>query len=324
MPAADALTERTTIDVPEGARVVVASDLFLSPEASPAAESATLALALAIGKISGPGALIIAGNLFELPLAEASGGKPPAEATLAKAIHDSLAAHPRLAAGLQEFLAAPKRRVVLLPGTRDRAICYDPGARAAVAEHGFEVALSADLAVATNGCLRHVLVEPGWRYDPVNAYADPTDPRDTPLGHHAVTELFPALRSRKSGWLEGIDRLTDQAGMPRFVTSRLMYRRLGRYVWWLLLPTIVVILIRIPFYWANSSQRIRGVDHVLRDVIATLAIELVVVGVLLAIVNRRVWAGAGSALLGPPGSRANDEARDCARRLVAEGFAGVV
>ncbi|MGH9169902.1 MAG: phosphatidylglycerol lysyltransferase domain-containing protein [Acidimicrobiales bacterium] len=321
---ASAITPRAEIDVPPGSKVVVASDLFLSGEASPAAESATLALAGAIAQIEGPGALVIAGNLFELPVAAGTATRGSSGYTPAQAINASMAAHPRLSSALAKFLQGRSRRVVLLPGTRDRAICYDAGAIAAVAEHGFEVALSADLSVATDHGRRQVIVEPGWRYDPVNAYADPTDPRDTPLGHHAVTDLFPALRARKPGWLEGIDRLADQAGMPRFVTSRLMYRRIGRYAWWLVLPTLVAILAGIPFYWTGVSHRLRGADHVLRDVIATLAVELVVMAVLLAIVNRRLWLGAGSALLGPPGSRANDEARDAARRLVSEGFAGVI
>ena len=35
-------------------------------------------------------------------------------------------------------------------------------------------------------------------------------------------------------WLEGLDRLSDPSALSRFVTSRVLYRRFGRYAWWLL------------------------------------------------------------------------------------------
>jgi lysylphosphatidylglycerol synthetase-like protein (DUF2156 family) len=307
--------------------VIVASDLFLGSQPTSASKSATRALAKAVAAVEGPGALVIAGNFFELgiPRADAAptpSGELPSSSTRPSAALD---AHHDLAGCLGTFLAAPCRRVILLPGTRDRAICYDASTVAEIRARGFEVALSVHLNIATATGTRRVLVEPGWQYDPINAYADPTDPRDTPLGHHAVADLFPALKSTKSGWLEGIDRLADQAGLPRFVASRLTYRRLGRYAWWLLLPIAVAVLARLPELWLfGVPSRLRGVAQPLRDVAISLALELVAVAVLLAVVNRRVWLGPGSALLGPAGNRANDRARDAARVLVEEGYAGLV
>ncbi|MGC9962626.1 MAG: phosphatidylglycerol lysyltransferase domain-containing protein [Acidimicrobiales bacterium] len=300
-----------SVAVPLGGRVVIAGDLFLSASPTPASASAARELAQAVSGVSGPGALLVAGNLFEL------GEAPGAEMAA------SLQAHPELSDVVRAFLGAGDHRVVLLPGTRDRAICYDPATMAELAAAGIEVALSADLEVETASGTQRVRVEPGWRYDPLNAFADPTDPRDTPLGHHAITELFPSLSATRTGWLEGIDRLADPAGMPRFVTSRLMYRRLGRYAWWLLVPIVVAVLARIPEV-ALFGDRLHDVARTLRDVAITLALELVVIGILLAVVNHRVWAGPGSVLLGPPGDRANDKARDAARKLVDEGYAGLV
>jgi lysylphosphatidylglycerol synthetase-like protein (DUF2156 family) len=301
-----------TVDVPLGGRVVVASDLFLSASPTSASTSASRELARAIISISGPAALVIAGNLFELSEA-------------IDTVKASLHAHRELAAALESWCRQEDRRVILLPGTRDRAICYDPAIMASIARSGFEVALSVDLVIETAEGPRRVRVEPGWHYDPINAYADPTDPRDTPLGHHAVAELFPALKSSKTGWLEGIDRLADPAGLPRFVTSRLMYRRLGRYAWWLLVPIAAAVLARIPeFALFGVHRRLYGDAAVVRDIAFSLAFEFIAVAVLLAFVNHRVWAGAGSALLGPPGDRANDSARDAARRLVASSYSGLV
>jgi lysylphosphatidylglycerol synthetase-like protein (DUF2156 family) len=303
----------TAVDVPMGGRAVVASDLFLSASPTSASTSASQELARAISSIAGPAALVIAGNLFEIP----EDAVDPVKA--------SLLAHEELATALATWCGQAHRRVILLPGTRDRAICYDAAVMASVAGCGFEVALSVDLAIETSAGIRLVRVEPGWSYDPINAYGDPTDPRDTPLGHHAVSELFPALKTTKSGWLEGIDRLADPAGLPRFVASRLMYRRLGRYASWLLVPLAVALLVRLPeLALFGVHTRLHDYEHALRDIVFSLAFELIAVAVVLAVVNHRVWAGPGSALLGPPGDRANDAARDAARGLVASGYAGLV
>lgn len=302
-----------TVDVPVGARVIVASDLFLAPVPTPASTAATRELAQALATVVGPGALVVAGNLFELDEASAVG---PCEA---------LEAHGELAATLAQFKEAPDRRLIILPGSRDRAICYDPQAAADVRAHGFEIALSAQLAVRTGGGVRLVHVEPGWRYDPRNRFADPTDPHDTPLGHHAAVELFPALAASRSGWLEGIDRLQDPAGLPRFVASRLAYRRLGRYAWWLLIPFAGVVLARLPELWLfGVPSHLHGLFRPMLEIGFTLLAELLIVAVLLAVVNHRVWTGPASAFLGPPGDRANDAARDAARELVAGGCAGLV
>ncbi|HXY42621.1 MAG TPA: phosphatidylglycerol lysyltransferase domain-containing protein [Acidimicrobiales bacterium] len=299
----------TPVAVPLGGRVVVAGDLFLTAFPTRTSAAASRELARAIEGITGPGVLVVAGNLFEL-------SNQPAEELRA-----ALRAHSTLAEVVKAWGRQDDHRVILLPGTRDRAICYDPATMASAAAAGFEVALSVDLGVETASGRQLVRVEPGWRFDPLNSFADPTDPRDTPLGHHAVYDLFPAIKSAKTGWLEGIDRLADPAGLPRFVTSRLMYRRFGRYGWLLLLPIAVAVLARIPEVALFGSLHIA---HDLRDVTISLALGLLAVAVLLAVVNHRVWAGPGSALLGPPGDHANDSARDAARSLVAEGYAGLV
>ena len=311
MAPQDCTLSCTSVAVPAGGRVVVAGDLFLTATPTLASTSASCELARAVAEITGPGALVVAGNLFEFA------DHPDDE------LAGSLRAHGELAEVLSGWMHSGDHRIILLPGTRDRAICYDPPTMAAVAAWGVEVAISADLNIETNAGVRQVRVEPGWRYDPLNAYGDPPTRADTPLGQHAITELFPAFKATKSGWLDGIDRLADPAGLPRFVTSRLTYRRLGRYVWWLLIPIAVALLARLPEV-ALFGERLHAVAHTLRDVAISLALELVAIAVLLGVVNHRVWAGPGSALLGTPGDRANDSARDAARQLVAEGYAGLV
>jgi len=249
-----------TVAVPFGGRVVVAGDLFLGPVPTAASLAACKELATATRRITGPGALVVAGNLFEL------GGRP------AEDLAATFSGHPELCELTSGWLREPGHRLVVLPGTRDRAICYEPATMARLAELGIEVALSAEVVAETASGPRRVRVEPGWRYDPLNAYADPTDPRDTPLGHHAFADVFPTLTSTKQGWLEGIDRLADPAGLPRFVTSRLMYRRLGRYAWWLLVPIAVAVLARIPEAELFGG-RLHSDWRTLRDVAVSLVLR---------------------------------------------------
>ena len=56
----------TRIDVPLGRRVMVVSDLLLTPDATPSTLALTTELARALDTWDGPGILIIAGNLFDL------------------------------------------------------------------------------------------------------------------------------------------------------------------------------------------------------------------------------------------------------------------
>ncbi|MHB1987564.1 MAG: phosphatidylglycerol lysyltransferase domain-containing protein [Acidimicrobiales bacterium] len=319
--------DNVRVDLPIGGRAIVASDLFLSDVPTPSSLQAATSLAGALAAIEGSGAFVVAGNCFELTPqpADAPGGAPAAPVT----VESALAAHPEFCAALTAFLAgagdACCRRVIFLPGVRDRAICYDAAASAPLEELGCELALSAEIEVTTGAAQKKVRIEPGWSYDPRSSFGDPTDPRDTPLGHHAFTELFPALRSSRTGWLEGIERLQDPAGLPRFVASRLMYRRLGKYAWWLLVPAAAVVLGRLPGLWLfGVSNHLRAVNHLLIDLVVTLLLEFVAAAVVLAVINFRLWAGAGNALLGPPAERANDSAREAARAFVTNGGGGLV
>ena len=56
----------TRVDVPLGRRVMVVSDLLLTPDATPSSLAVTAELARALDTWDGPGVLIIAGNLFDL------------------------------------------------------------------------------------------------------------------------------------------------------------------------------------------------------------------------------------------------------------------
>lgn len=349
------------------AQTLVVSDLFLDPLPSTASLASAGEVARLLRGVDGPAVLLIAGNLFDLvpyererdpserastcepasPAPYLSSGPPPSGhdrddlvrssdrpcgldaggCDLAAAICGALEAHGALREALAGFLGGKDRRAVLLPGTRDRAVVYDDAAGTAARAAGFELALSAELAIATDEGERLILVEPGWRYDERNAFGDVTNPHDTPLGHHVLAELFPAMRaSSKSRWLSGIDRLADQASLPRFVASRFTYRKLAHWGWLLLaIPFVTLAADRLPAFWLYGvPRRLHHVAPRLVALDATLAIELVIIAIALWWVNRRLWRAIGRSILGRGGLRANDAARDSARELVEEGLSGLI
>src|SRR5579862_5152817 len=121
MPDTPRPAEAAELDLPIGSRVIVLSDLFLGAAATEASSSASLEVARALDGFEGPGAVIVAGNLFDLLGNQL---RDPGEA---------LAAHPELAPAFRRFHAEDHcRHLVVLPGSRDRAILYDPVAQQAV------------------------------------------------------------------------------------------------------------------------------------------------------------------------------------------------
>ena len=126
---------------------------------------------------------------------------------------------------------------------------------------------------------------------------------------------------------------------PRFVVSRILYRRLGRYVWWLMVPFLVVLALRLGITALIMGRAGNGLPgKALRhahsadfgDQVA-VAILVVVVGmavlaVVLWLLSRRVWSALGGGALEAAHHQAaaNDVARDGARRLLGHGYAGLV
>jgi lysylphosphatidylglycerol synthetase-like protein (DUF2156 family) len=306
--------EVSSLHLPLGSRVLVMSDLFLGPDATDASLSATREVAVALGGFEGPAAAIFAGNLFDLV------GNDSTDAEAA------LAAHPDVEPAIARFLSgAPNRHVIVLPGNRDRAMLLDPKVRATVEGHGATITLALDLKLETVNGTRLVHVDPGWRWDERNAFVDPYNPADTPLGYHVVNEVFPRIRSARSSWLAGIDRLADQTSLPRFVGSRFIYRRVARFLWWLLIPVAAALVVRLTYLWAATQHgRTHNITSLLLIGAGTLIGEILVVGAALLYLNHRAWRSVGEPMLGLPGIRANDAARDAARELVAGGAAGLI
>lgn len=333
--------EALSLEVDVGRRVLVAANLLLGPEATPSSTWAAGSLARALETWSGPGTLVVAGNLVDLSGIDAPNGPAPPDGTPPPAarrrVKDALAAHPRLADALRGFAAADDRRVVVVPGRRDAAL-IEPDTWSALGSLGAARATHVELRCATAAGIRRVLVDaaPAAAGEPFGA-GTPHDRRPT----SAAAALVPAP-DPDAAWQHGLDRLTDPGRAHRFLTSRLLYRRFARLAWWLLLPFAVAVALRLPGSSSFLEHLVRGHAGIRarqagwgpRLAVAGLvsAAELLALVAVLGWLSRQAWRTLGGGRLGglfdeeasSPGATANDAGRDAARGLAAEGWAGMI
>lgn len=289
------------VTVPVGQRVLLASDLHLGGAATPASEQSSTELARALESWSGPGTVILAGDMFEL-VAERHGD--PSRA---------LNAHPRLASALRAFSSVPGRRLLLLTGATDRCVAdNDAAVRTIERQLGAQVAAAADLEIATGSGSRRVRVE----HAPAALDAESGGPR--------------LNRKVTAPWLEGIEHVADQREVPGFLASRLAYRRLGRRAWWLALPFAAVLALRALLVLLGLIGT-QGADRWLAHWtlhagllgIAAIA-DLALVATTFVFTMRRAWQAFSE--LDPEVDAGSPNARGRARAeaLAAQGYAGVV
>ena len=196
------------IHVPAGGRVLAASDIHLGGHGS---HRPVEDLTAAIERTSGPGVLVLAGDVLELVAGDL------------RDVRTILDEEGRLTAAVRAFAACEGRRVVYLLGNHDSRLAWDTGAAAAVTEaFCCELALALELKIDTGQGVRRVQVEHGHRLDSANSYIDPRDPLDVPLGTRVVQQLTPAIH--KYAYFNDADSLPDPLSFPRFIASRLAYR----------------------------------------------------------------------------------------------------
>lgn len=321
-------TEPTVVRVGLGQRAMVVGDLLLPANATAWSSALAGDLATTLDRWVGPGTVVVCGNLFAGERGPDGDGGGAA-----------LAAHPALAGAVRRFAAGGGRRVIVLPGWRDPQVATDPATVTELYALGAEVAAAVELQLASATGERRVLVRPGHPPEGVDRWA----------------RCEAADAAGGPPWLSGIDRLEDPAASARFVTSRTLYRRLGRVVWVPpLLALVAAVALRLTpvFHWMEHLVRTTGVPR--RALVhayvaswpARLGYTLAVVAVLeglaalaVTVVSRRAWRAAGGGDLPPPwgrhpavaepspaGALAIDgvDAHDEARALVGAGWAGLV
>jgi lysylphosphatidylglycerol synthetase-like protein (DUF2156 family) len=300
-----------------GRRVEVIGDLLLPTEPSASSSAVSRDIARRLEEWQGPGILIVCGRLV-------AQGCPEGSALQA------LDNHADLTAALSAFAARPDSSVlvVMAPGSRDSELV------GALTGFGVRVVGGVDLQCETGSGPRTVLVRTGS----MRADANPIDatPRDD------------------RPWLVGMERLDDPLESRRFVTSRLLYRRLRRYLW---APPLALAAVALAL---RIEWIVDGLGHLFRSprqqdalqraynaswfsrfmVTVVIAVALLaVLAVVVAITSRGIWRALGGEGLPAPWARERsaagpiahaqleidgEDALDMTRRAVENGAAGVI
>ncbi len=300
-----------------GRRVEIIGDLLLPPEPNASSRAACRDIARRLEEWQGPGIVILCGRLV-------APGCPHREEKHA------LDGHPELTAALEDFAARADSRVIVVASAED-----DPEVTSALVRRGVAVRDQVDLRCETGAGPRTVLVRAGTMKRDANPPIDAYPHDDRP-------------------WLTGIERLEDPLAGRRFVTSRLLYRRLRRYLWAPpLVLAAVALLLRIEWVvdglghlfrsprQQNALQRAYDASWFSRFLVTVLiAVALLaILAVIVAITSRGIWRALRGERLPPPWARNEagtrpiahvqleidgTEALDFTRAAVALGASGVI
>src|SRR5271169_3565737 len=285
------------VDVPPGGKVITVSDLHLPPERTDVSGRSCEMLARHLAAEPGALTVVLAGDVVELL------GSPGSTVT------DILRPHEDLCAALLD-VTARGGQVIYAIGNHDGDLAWDLKTADAVREMtGARLCLAADVILADG---RKVRVEHGHQLDPYNCFHDARNALDTPIGHHVVREVIPRIEFLGSGWVDGAHEMADPTDFPSFIGSRLVYRKLGHRLWWLIaVPLAILVLVRIPEFTSFRSRYPDTDVWVHRgEIIGYGAIaDLIVLAAVVAILARRAWLSISALALDERGYGQNHAAR---------------
>ncbi len=319
--------DRSTEAVPErairvalGRRVEVVGDLLLPAEPTDSSLAACRDIARRLEEWQGPGIVILCGRLVATGCDDSDNGPVAA-----------LDSHPELTTAFKTFAARDDSRVVAVMARTER----DPGVVQVLGRSGVTVRDAVDLACETGAGTRTVLVRAGSMRLDANPPMEAVPAADRP-------------------WLAGMERLDDPRLARRFVTSRLLYRRLRRYLWAPpLVLAAVALLLRVEFVvdglgrvfrsprQQTALQRAYAATWFSRFIVTVViaVVLLAVLALVVAITSRGIWRALGGEGLpapwagGPSGSRPiahaqleidGTDALDATRTAVEAGASGLI
>ena len=316
-PSPGAIKDLLEVPVDPGQRVLCVSDLHLRPTRTDASSWAASELVRTLDSLDGPATLVLIGDVLELWFIQ------PPDGT------GSLEAHEDLVRAIARFREEPARRVVYVLGNHDARLAWDGGLLAEVGDRlGCEFAFAVELS-GGDGSSGRVRIEHGHAYDPANAFHDPRDPRESPLGMHLVEEILPTCTSWSAG------RSREWTRCPTPARSRDSCRR----------DTSIGASSGSPA--GSSSPRVRlpgahprladpdrdrsGGDRAPRRARSAVprarhdpARVLVAVTLVAVHVARRGWREGSGSGRRTRGTTQNANTRNTAEQLVARGYAGMV
>ncbi len=304
------VAELLDVQVPSGGLVLAVSDLHLPPQRTEVSGRSCQILAARLSAEAGPLTVVLAGDVIELL------GFP--EATAAEILRE----HEDLCSALTAVVQRGGQ-VIYAIGNHDSEVAWDVKSADAVRDMtGARLCLAADLVLADGGRIR---VEHGHQLDPYNCFHDPRNSLDTPLGHHIVREVLPRIEWLGRDWLNGAHEMADPTDFPSFVGSRLVYRKLVRHAWWLvLLPVMLLIVLRVPEVvdfqsrYPDTTRWVHGAEILGYGAVA----DLVMVAAIIAVLVRRAWTSISALALDERGYGQNRAAGQRAADLTGDGYRG--
>ncbi len=303
------VAELLDVPIPPDGKVLAISDLHLPPERTVVSGRCCEVLSRRLAAETGPLTVVLAGDIVEML---AFPGITAAEILEA---HDDL---------VQALAGVTERggQVIYTVGNHDGDLAWDLKAADAVRDQtGATLCLAADLRLPGGDRIR---VEHGHQLDPYNCFHDARNPLDTPLGHHIVREVIPKIEWLGRDWLTGLHEMADPADFPSFVASRLVYRKLVRHLWWLVLLPIVTFVLVLPELGRVRSRfpDTAGALHDVEILGYGAAVDIAIIALILAIVSRRAWTSISGLALAGRGYSQNSAARQRADDLIADGYTG--
>ena len=303
------VAELLDVHVQPGGKVIAISDLHLPPERSSVSTRCCEVLSRMLGTETAALTVVLAGDIVEML------AFPGATAA------DILQAHEDLC---QALAAVTERggQVIYAIGNHDGDLAWNLKAADAVRDlTGARLCLTADLHLPGGERIR---VEHGHQLDPYNCFHDPRNPLDTPLGHHVVREVIPKIEWLGRDWLTGAHEMADPADFPSFLASRLVYRKLARHLWWLVLLPIVMFALVLPEMgrvgnrFPDTATWLHGGEILGYGAV----VDILIIALILAIVSRRAWISISALALAERGYGQNTAARQRADDLIADGYTG--
>jgi len=303
------VSDRLDVPVAPGAKVIAISDLHLPPERTAVSGRTCEVLARRLAAEAPPLTVVLAGDIVEML------------AYPGRAASDVLDSHDDLCRALAMVIERGGQ-VIYTVGNHDGDLAWDLKAATAVHEAtGAQLCLAADLVLAGGEKIR---VEHGHQIDQYNCFSDPRNPLDTPLGHHIVREVIPKIEWLGRDWLTGAHEMADPADFPSFLASRLVYRKLARHLWWVVLVPVVLFALVFPEL-GRIKDRFPGTGRWLHDgeILGYGAlVDIAIIALIIAIVSRRAWTSISALALSERGYGQNSAARERADELISQGYTG--
>ena len=170
----------------------------------------------------------------------------------------------------------------------------------------------------------------GHQFDQYNAFDDPRSPVDTPLGHHVVRQVLPKLASRDQpgSLLEGVRWCNGDPSA--FLGSRLLYRMVAGWLWWLAVPFAAALVLRFLSFAPGAIGFKPLLHHHAERWLVWFGILVVAIAVIAAVTGIATMLRVNRALADASVSERGDASahnatvRAEAARLISAGYAGLI